>query len=184
MADFVLLIIRIPICQVLCVRMHQREQYGRQNNSDHRFEPWLSTCEKVHVTFSTPTFCTRFVNAKSLAINKKSYFILSAHRPVTFVGVFDAPFELADETIVKRLEDFYECQVVDSIIIAMREQVFPTEYETFSVILNRHLLLPNDLGVFKFVCFTKISRRGAIYVIAVGIWRLDALILSVLIVIY
>ena len=116
--------------------MHQREQYGRQNNSDHRFEPWLSICERVNVTFSTHTyFCTRFVNSKSLAINKKSYFILSAHRPVTFVGVFDAPFELADEAIVKRLEDF--------------------------------------------ACFTKISRRGAIYVIAVGIWRLDALILSV-----
>ena len=67
------------------------------------------------MTFSTHTyFCTRFVNSKSLAINKKSYFILSAHRPVTFVGVFDAPFELADEAIVKRLEDFYECQAVDT----------------------------------------------------------------------
>ena len=81
LADFVLLIIHISICQVLCVRMHQREHYGRQNNSDHRFEPWLSTWERVHVTFSTPTFCTRFVNAKSLAINKKCYFILSALLP-------------------------------------------------------------------------------------------------------
>ena len=57
--------------------------------------------KEVHVTFSTPAFCTRFVNSKSLAINEKSCFILSAHRPATFVGVFDAPFELADEAIVK-----------------------------------------------------------------------------------
>ena len=55
LADFVLLIVRIPIYQVLCVSMHQREQYGRQNNSDQRFEPWLSICERVHVTFSTHT---------------------------------------------------------------------------------------------------------------------------------
>ena len=44
----------------------------------------------------------------SLAIHEKSYFILSAHRSVTFVGIFDVPFELADEAIVKRLEDFNE----------------------------------------------------------------------------
>ena len=54
------------------------------------------------------------MNSTSLTINKKSYFILSDHRPVTFVGVFDAPFELAGEAIVKRLEDLYECLVVNT----------------------------------------------------------------------
>ena len=66
------------------------------------------------MTFSTPAFCTCFVNSTSLAINEKSYFTLSAHRSVAFVGVFDAPFEVADEAIVKRLEDFYKCQVVNT----------------------------------------------------------------------
>ena len=47
------------------------------------------------------------MNSTSLAVNEKSYFILSVHRPVTFVGIFDAPFELAGEAIIKRLEDFY-----------------------------------------------------------------------------
>ena len=56
----------------------------------------------------TPTFYTRFLNYTSMAFHEKSYFILSAHRSVTFVGVLDAPFELADEAIVKRLEDFHE----------------------------------------------------------------------------
>ena len=50
--------------------------------------------KEVHVTVSTPTFCIRFVNSTSLAINEKSYFILSAHRPVTFVGIFDVPLNL------------------------------------------------------------------------------------------
>ena len=64
------------------------------------------------MTFSTSTFCSRFVNFTSLAVDEKSYFILSVHRSVTFVGAIHAPFELADEAIAKRLEDFYECQVM------------------------------------------------------------------------
>ena len=47
------------------------------------------------------------MNSTSLAVNEMSSLILSAHRPVIFVVVYDAPFELADVAIVKRLE----CQV-------------------------------------------------------------------------
>ena len=53
------------------------------------------------MNFSTSTFCTRFVNFTSLAVDEKSHFILSAHRSVIFVSAFDAPFKLADEAIVK-----------------------------------------------------------------------------------
>ena len=49
--------------------------------------------KEVHITFSSPTFCSRFVNSTSLAVNEKSYFILSAQRPVTFVGVFDVIYQ-------------------------------------------------------------------------------------------
>ena len=82
----------ITISGVRCIQYKKVSQFAKE----------------VHVTFSTATFCTRFVNSRSLAINEKSYFTLnlSAHRPVTFVGVFDAPFELADEANVKRVEDF------------------------------------------------------------------------------
>ena len=51
-----------------------------------------------------------------------------------------------------------------------------------SLAVNKNIL-PLDLGVFKFVSFTEISPRGAINVIAVGSSRVNALILSVLIVI-
>ena len=70
--------------------------------------------KEVRLTFSTTSFCTRFVNSTSLAFNEKSYVILSVHRPVIFVGVFYSPFELADEAIAKPLEDFYECQVLNT----------------------------------------------------------------------
>ena len=37
--------------------------------------------KEVHVTFPTHTFCTRFVNSRSLAINENSYFNL-IYRPI------------------------------------------------------------------------------------------------------
>ena len=122
----------VPAEEVRCIQLKKVCQFAKE----------------VHVTFSTPAFCTSFVNSKSLAINEKSYFILSAHRPVTFVGVFDAPFELADEAIVKRLENFYECKVVNTYHNCHQGTNIPNGIRTFSVILNRHL--PATL---RFRCF-------------------------------
>ena len=79
-----------PTEEVRCIQYKKVSQFAKE----------------VHVTFSTPTFYTRFLNSTSMAINEKSYLILSAHRPVIFVGVFGASFELSDEAVVKRLEDF------------------------------------------------------------------------------
>ena len=142
----------VPVKEVRCIQYKKVSQFAKE----------------VHVTFSTPTFCTRFVNSRSLAINEKSYFTLnlSAHRPVTFVGVFDAPFELADEANVKRVEDFYECQVMNTYhnnYYCHQRTNISNGARTFSVVLNRHLRIPAtvpyDLSVFKIVCFTEISRK-------------------------
>ena len=54
------------------------------------------------------------MNSKSLAINYKSYLILAAGRPVTFISVFDEPIKFADEAILKRLEHFSVSQVVNT----------------------------------------------------------------------
>ena len=106
--------------------------------------------KEAHVIFSTPAFCTSFVNSKSLAISQKSYFILSTHRPVTFVGVqVDALFELADEAIVKRLEDFYECKVVNTYHNCHQGTNIPNGIRTFSVILNGHLPATLRFGRFE-----------------------------------
>ena len=123
----------VPAEEVRCIQYKKVSQFAKE----------------VHVTFSTPAFCTSFVNSKSLAINEKSYSILSAHRPVTFVGVFDAPFELADEAIVKRLEDFYECKVVNMYHNCHQGTNIPNGICTFSVILNRHLPATLRIGRFQ-----------------------------------
>ena len=69
------------------------------------------------------------------------------------------------------------------IIIAIREQTFPTGFAHVLSFLIVTFWLPYDLGVFKFVCFTEISCKGAINVIAMGFSCVNALILSVLIVV-
>lgn len=79
------------------------------------------------------------MNFTSLAVDEKSHFILSVQCPVTFVGAFDAPFKLADEAIVKRLEDFYECQVMVMYRGKHQGTNIPNVVRTFSVILKRHL---------------------------------------------
>ena len=85
-----------------------------------------------------------------MAINEKSYFTLSAHRPVTFVGVFDAPFELADEAIVKRLEDFYECQVVNTYYNCHQGTNISNGVRASSVVLNRVTLTSGYLIIWTF----------------------------------
>ena len=74
-------------------------------------------------------------------------------RPVIFVGVFDAPFELADEAIVKRLEDFCECQVLNTYCNCHQGTNIPNGFRTFSVILNRHLPASLRFGRFQVCLF-------------------------------
>ena len=85
-----------------------------------------------------------------MAINEKSYFTLSAHRPVTFVGVFDAPFELADQAIVKRLDDFYECQVVNTYYNCHQGTNISNGVRASSVVLNRVTLTSGCLRIWTF----------------------------------
>ena len=82
----------VPAEEVRCIQYKKVSQFAKE----------------VHVTFSSPTFCSCFV-IYIAGCQGKILFHFIGHRPVTFVGVFDAPFELADEAIIKRLEDFYGC---------------------------------------------------------------------------
>ena len=55
----------VPVEEVRCIQYKKVSQFAKE----------------VHVNFSTPTFSTRFVNSRSLAINEKSYFSL-IYRPI------------------------------------------------------------------------------------------------------
>ena len=85
-----------------------------------------------------------------MAINEKSYFTLSAHRPVTFVSVFDAPFELADQAIVKRLDDFYECQVVNTYYNCHQGTNISNGVRASSAVHNRVTLTSGYLRISTF----------------------------------
>ena len=52
----------VPAEEVRCIQYKKVSQFAKE----------------VHVTFSSSTFCSCFVNSTSLAVNEKSYFILSA----------------------------------------------------------------------------------------------------------
>ena len=69
------------------------------------------------------------------------------------------------------------------IVIAIKEQRFPTGFARFLSSLMVTFLPPYDLGVFRFVCFIEIRNRCAINVIAIGILSVNAPMLFVLAVI-
>ena len=65
---------------------------------------------EVVVTFKSPPAKEKFLSLNSITINNESYAIQDFNRPLTFLTVYDAPFELRDWAIVKRLAPF--CEVI------------------------------------------------------------------------
>ena len=107
-----------------------------------------SSCDLFYIYFLH--WFTADFYVTGMAINEKSYFTLSAHRPVTFVGVFDAPFELADQAIVKRLDVFYECQVVNTYYNCHQGTNISNGVRASSVVLNRVTLTSGYLRIWTF----------------------------------
>ena len=74
-----------------------------------QYKKGFSICERSSCHLFFTYFLFLFCKFYIAGCQRKILFHFIGHRPVTFVGVFDAPFELADEAIIKRLEDFYGC---------------------------------------------------------------------------
>ena len=66
---------------------------------------------EVVITFSTPAAKERFLALNSLRIDHEAYAIQDIDRPLTFLTIYDAPFELSDLAIIKRLSPF--CEVMN-----------------------------------------------------------------------
>ena len=66
---------------------------------------------EVIITFSTAAAKERFLGLNSLRIDREAYAIQDIDRPLTFLTVYDAPFELSDLAIIKRLSPF--CEVIN-----------------------------------------------------------------------
>lgn len=65
---------------------------------------------EVVVTFNSSAAKEKFVGLNSIWINNDNYAIQDIDRPLTFLTVYDAPFELSDWAIIKRLAPY--CEVV------------------------------------------------------------------------
>ena len=63
---------------------------------------------EVVVTFKTIAAKEKFLRLNSLQINSENYALQDIDKPLTFLTVYDAPFELSDLAIIKRLTPFCE----------------------------------------------------------------------------
>ena len=52
----------------------------------------------------------KFLRLNALAVGEHSYATQDIDRPMTFLTIYDAPFELGDLAIIRRLAPF--CEVV------------------------------------------------------------------------
>lgn len=65
---------------------------------------------EVVITFKSAAAKEKFLSLNSITIDAESYAIQDIDRPLTFLTVYDAPFELSDWAIIKRLAPF--CEVI------------------------------------------------------------------------
>lgn len=66
---------------------------------------------EVVVTFESLVAKERFLSLNAITIDNQSYAIQDIDQPLSFLTVYDAPFELSDLAIIKRLTPF--CEVVN-----------------------------------------------------------------------
>ena len=63
---------------------------------------------EVVITFNSAAAKENFVCKNSLLINNDNFAIQDIDRPLTFLTIYDAPFELSDLAIVRRLQQYCE----------------------------------------------------------------------------
>ena len=63
---------------------------------------------EVVVTFKTIAAKEKFLRLNSLQVNSENYALKDIDKPQTFLTIYDAPFELSDLAIIKRLTPFCE----------------------------------------------------------------------------
>ena len=65
---------------------------------------------EVVITFKDTPTKEKFLSLNSLTVNNESYALQDIDRPLSFLTIFDAPFELSDFAIIKRLAPY--CDVI------------------------------------------------------------------------
>ena len=63
---------------------------------------------EVIITFKTAALKEKFLRLNSLRVGSESYAVQDIDRPLTYLTIYDAPFELADMAMIRRLSPFCE----------------------------------------------------------------------------
>ena len=67
---------------------------------------------EVQITFRTKSLKEKFLSLNSIKINDGHYALQVVDKPLTFLTIYDAPYELPDLAIYKRLQPY--CEVLHS----------------------------------------------------------------------
>ena len=59
---------------------------------------------RVEITFSSSRYRKRFLSRSSFVVNQRPVVVHPEHSPVTFVTVYDTPYELPDPALEYRLQ--------------------------------------------------------------------------------
>lgn len=113
-----------------------------------QFKRLSDDARDVHITFSSAAVCALFSRPESLRVKEKSYYIQSSFRRITYVAVFDAPHELPDEPIVQRLQDRFQCTVVNTRRNKHQGTDIPNGIRTYSVVMRKDLPATMRFGRF------------------------------------
>ena len=112
----------------------------------------------VHITFSSAAVCALFSRPEGLCVKEKSYYIQSSFRRITYVAVSDAPRERPDQPIVQRLQDRFQCTVVNTRRNKHQGTDIPNGIRTYSVIMRKDL--PASMRFGRFVIHFHYSGAG------------------------
>lgn len=63
---------------------------------------------EVVITFKNPSTKEKFLRLNSLKVGSENFAVQDIDRPLTFLTIYDAPFELSDLAIIKRLTPYCE----------------------------------------------------------------------------
>ena len=102
------------------------------------------------ITFSSAHMKKAFVEKNSIQIAERRYAINDSDRFLTYLNIYDAPHELSDNAIIKRLEPFCE-------VVSYRRGRFPRNKLVFNG--NRHFRVRINAAIPSYLRFGKFLIR-------------------------
>ena len=104
--------------------------------------------EMFTLRFHPPLYVPYFADPRVCVLRRNRIYIQSSFRRITHVAVFDAPHELPDEPIVQRLQDRFQCTVVNTRRNKHQGTDIPNGIRTYSVIMRKDLPATMRFGRF------------------------------------